>query len=229
MSSWIQINKRFFMNPFIPCPFTYGDIPGGGVPSVIVVANTAPTVSQNQQQPGTFWLNPEPTGSGNLYYLAGFVGGVPQWELIGTATGSIVGVVGTSPVTVSVVGGVATISIISSPSFGGTTTSATGFTATSGNFTATTGNLVLNGAGSKLLINAATPASASVGTTAAMIAGAVTITSSAITAASKIIYARATLGTVGGNVAISAQSVGSATLTSDASTETSTFNYLIIN
>ncbi len=37
------------MNPLIPCPFTYGDIPGGGVPAVIVVSQTAPTVTQNQQ------------------------------------------------------------------------------------------------------------------------------------------------------------------------------------
>lgn len=83
-------------SPFIPSPFIYGDIPGGGQASVIVVATTAPTISQNQQQPGTFWLNPEPAGSGNLYYLAGFLSGVPQWELISTGSGSVVSVTGTA-------------------------------------------------------------------------------------------------------------------------------------
>ncbi len=76
-------------SPFIPSPFIYGDIPGGGQAAVIVVSTVAPTVSQNQQQPGTFWINPEPSGSGNLYYLAGFSSGVPQWELIGTASGDV--------------------------------------------------------------------------------------------------------------------------------------------
>ncbi len=100
-----------------------------------------------------------------------------------------------------------------------------------GNFTSLTvsGNLNLTGAASKLSINAGTPASASIGTTAAMTAGAVTITSSAITASSKIIYSRRTLGTAMGNVSITAQAGGSATLTSDENTETSTFDYLIIN
>jgi hypothetical protein len=110
-----------------------------------------------------------------------------------------------------------------------TITAATTLTATLGNITATNGNLVLGTAGNKLVINAATPTTSSVGTTAAMIGGAVTITSSAITAASKIIFSRRTLGTVMGNVSITAQAGGSATLTSDAVTETSTFDYLIIN
>ena len=111
----------------------------------------------------------------------------------------------------------------------GAVLSNTTITATLGAITATNGNLVLGSAGNKLVIHATTAANDSVGTTAAMTAGAVTITSSAITASSKIIYSRRTLGTVGGNVAISAQAGGSATLTSDAATETSTFDYLIIN
>lgn len=111
----------------------------------------------------------------------------------------------------------------------GSLTASTSLTATLGNLTATNGNLVLGSAGNKLQIHATTPASDSVGTTSAMVAGAVTITSSAITASSKIIYSRRTLGTIKGNVSISAQAAGSATLTSDQATETSTFDYLIIN
>lgn len=105
----------------------------------------------------------------------------------------------------------------------------TTLTATLGDITATNGNLVLTAAGSKLTIHATTAASDSVGTTEAMVAGAVTITSSAITASSKILYSRRLLGTLAGNVSITAQAGGSATLTSSAGTETSTFDYLIIN
>ena len=111
----------------------------------------------------------------------------------------------------------------------GSIAATTSLTATLGNITATNGNLVLSTAGNKLVINAATPTASSVGTTAAMITGATTITSSAITASSKIIYSRRTLGTAMGNVSITAQAGGSATLTSDEGTETSTFDYLIIN
>lgn len=99
-----------------------------------------------------------------------------------------------------------------------------------GSLTATNGNLTLTAAGSKLIIHATTAASDSVGTSVAMSgSGAVTITSSAITASSKIIYSRRTVGGTVGNVSITAQAGGSATLTSSSATETSTFDYLIIN
>lgn len=111
----------------------------------------------------------------------------------------------------------------------GSATASTGFTATTVGFTATAGNLNLNGAASKIVINAATPASASVGVTAAMTTGAVTITSSAITTSSIIQYSRKVTGGTTGDVAISAQGTGSAVLTSTSGAETSTFNYLIIN
>lgn len=217
------------MNPLIPCPFTYGDIPGGGVPAVIVVSQTAPTVTQNQQQPGTFWLVPEP-GSGNLYFLAGFVGGVPQWELLSSGSGSVVAVNGTTnQITVNTAGGIATASLPASVVAPGSVTATTSLTATLGNITATNGNLVLNTAGNKLVINAATPTASSVGTTDQMTGGNVTITSSAITASSKIIYSRRAATGGQGEIAISAQAGGSATLTSSDNTETSTFDYLIIN
>jgi hypothetical protein len=105
---------------------------------------------------------------------------------------------------------------------------ATGNTAITGN-ESVSGNLSLTGATSKLLINATTAATASVGVTAAMTTGAVTVTSSAVTTASIINYSRATGGGTLGNVEISAQSAGSFTLTSSSNSETSTFNYQIIN
>lgn len=112
---------------------------------------------------------------------------------------------------------------------GGVTATAGDITATAGNLVATAGNLNLNGATSKINLNVATGASASAGTTAAMVAGVVTVTSSAITTSSIIIYARQTLGTVMGNVSITAQPNGSFTLTSDQVTETSTFYWWAIN
>lgn len=115
---------------------------------------------------------------------------------------------------------------------GGTGVIATtgGVTATAGNLVATAGNLNLNGAASKININAGTPASASVGVSAAMSGtpGAVTVTSSAVTAQSVILFSRATTGGTPGQVSITAQAGGSFTLTSTGN-ETSTFNYLIIN
>lgn len=112
---------------------------------------------------------------------------------------------------------------------GGATVTAGDITATAGNLIATVGNLDLNGAASKININVATGASASAGVTAAMTGGAVTVTSSAVTANSIIMYARKTLGTAMGNVSITAQAGGSFTLTSDEGTETSTFNWWLIN
>lgn len=135
-------------SPFLPSPFMYGDIPGGGNVATIVVANTAPTVSQNQQQVGSFWLVPEPAGSGNLYYLAGFLLGVPQWELISSSSGTVISVVGTAAqITANTAAGVVTLSIpatfIAPGSIAATTTvtAGTGITATTGNITASTGNI----------------------------------------------------------------------------------------
>jgi hypothetical protein len=223
------------MNPFVPSPFTYGDSPQGSSIAPITVAARAPSNTIDKSYvAGTFWLasldqstlvNGVPTyGSGNLYYQAGSTSGTPNWVLISDSSGSIVGINGTTnQITVTTAAGVATLSIPT------TFTAPGAITATLGNITATNGNLVLSTAGNKLVINAATPTTSSVGTTEAMVAGAVTITSSAITAASKIIYSRRTLGTAMGNVSITAQAGGSATLTSDEATETSTFDYLIIN
>lgn len=109
-------------------------------------------------------------------------------------------------------------------------TAGTTVTATLGNITATNGNLVLAAAGNKLQIHATTAASDSVGVSAAMSGnpGAVTVTSSAVTSSSIILYSRATTGGTPGQVSITAQAGGSFTLTSTGN-ETSTFNYLIIN
>ena len=110
----------------------------------------------------------------------------------------------------------------------GSLTASTSLTATAGAITATNGNLVLGTAGNKLSI--ATGANASVGVTAAMSGtpGTISVSTTACTTSSVILYSRATVGGTPGNVSISAQSNGSFTLLSTGN-ETSTFNYLIIN
>jgi hypothetical protein len=76
-------------SPFIPSSFIYGDSPSGAAIETIQVASRAPNSNDNQYSPGTLWLNAEPAGTGNLYFLAGFSSGVPQWELLGTASGNV--------------------------------------------------------------------------------------------------------------------------------------------
>lgn len=228
-------------SPFVPQSFMYGDMPQGGQLAPIVIAPRNPSNTVDKQYAaGYFWLSSLDLyqiiggvltyGSGNLYYQAGNSAGLPNWVLISDSSGSIVGVNGTAnQITATNVAGTVTLSIPATFIAPGSITATTTLTATLGNITATNGNLVLSTAGNKLVINAATPTASSVGTTAAMTTGAVTITSSAITAASKIIYSRRTAGGGLGQIAISAQAGGSATLTSDDNTETSTFDYLIIN
>lgn len=120
---------------------------------------------------------------------------------------------------------------------GGTTPAAGTFTAvtattgdivaTLGDIVATNGNLVLGTAGNKIEI--ATGANASVGTSAAMVAGAVTVATTACSATAKVFYSRATLGGAAGHVSITAQDGTGFTLTSGSATETSTWNWWVIN
>lgn len=103
-------------------------------------------------------------------------------------------------------------------------------TATLGNITATNGNLVLGTAGNKISI--ATGENASVGTSGAMVGGAVTVNTTAVTASSIIFAVPAVLGTVTAPQAyyISAKvAATSFTITSADATDTSTWNYWIIN
>lgn len=182
-----------------------------------------PSTSDNKYTPGQLWYNTATTAIW-IYKTAG------SWVKIVGATGDVNTVTGTAnQITATNTLGDVVLTIPAAFIAPGSIASTTSITATLGNITATNGNLVLSTAGNKLVINAATPASSSVGTTGAMVAGAVTITSSAITASSLIIYSRRTLGTAMGSVSITAQVGGSATLTSDDATETSTFDYLIIN
>lgn len=103
----------------------------------------------------------------------------------------------------------------------------TSYTQNAGDMIITDGDISLSTAGNKLII--ATGANASVGTSAAMTAGAVTVATTASSATAKIFYARATTGGTTGDISITAQDGTGFTLTSTSNTETSTFNWWIIN
>lgn len=110
----------------------------------------------------------------------------------------------------------------------GAVNAGTSMTATLGNITATNGNLVLGTAGNKLSITTGSNASCGVSSAMSGTPGAVTVSTTACTASSVILFSRATTGGTPGQVSITAQSTSGFTLTSTGN-ETSTFNWLIIN
>jgi len=112
--------------------------------------------------------------------------------------------------------------------FTGNIVASTTLTATLGAITATNGNLVLGTAGNKLSI--ATGANASIGVSGALAASAVTVTTTAVTASSKIFITRAAAAGTLGNLSIGTITAGvSFTITTDNVLDTSTVNWIIIN
>jgi hypothetical protein len=112
----------------------------------------------------------------------------------------------------------------------GSLTASTTLTATLGAITATNGNLVLGTAGNKLSI--ATGANASVGTSAAMTAGSITIATTAVTSSSIIQLTHNTLGGTIGILSVPTASIVAGTsfiINSSSALDTSTVNWLIIN
>lgn len=202
-----------------------------------IQAQRAPTTLDVGYTVGQLWVD---VPAQTLYILTAVGGGEATWALLTSGTGAVLELAGgtgtatptdgvitlagtTNEITTTASSSTVTFSIPSTFVAPGT------ITATSGNITATNGNLHLSTAGNKLLI--ATGSNASVGVTSAMSGdpGAVTVTSTAVTTSSIILYSRATTGGTAGNVSITAQTTGSFTLTSTSTSETSTFNYLIIN
>lgn len=91
-----------------------------------------------------------------------------------------------------------------------------------------TGNLALLVAGNKLKI--ATGANASVGTSAAMTAGSITINTTAVTASSQIFLTHATLGGTQGILSVGIITAGTSfVINSSNAADTGTVNWLIIN
>lgn len=112
----------------------------------------------------------------------------------------------------------------------GAITAGTTLTATLGDITATNGDLVLGTAGNKVSI--ATGADASVGTSAAMTAGAITVATTAVTASSIIFVSHNTLAGTPGAVSAPTGSIVAGTsfdIVSSSNTDTSTVNWWIVN
>lgn len=155
-----------------------------------------------------------------------------------TAHGVLVGE-GTSAITALSVGATGTLlagstganpAFTGSPSVSGSLTAATTITATLGAITATNGNLDLATAGNKLLI--ATGADASIGTSAAMTAGSITISTTAVTASSIISLTANTPGGTAGILSAPTASIIDGTsfvINSSSSLDTSTVNWWIVN
>lgn len=205
-----------------------------GTQRILTYQTHAPSTTDINFAIGTIWIW---TGNGVWILLSQSVSvGVTtsNWVQLTTSTGGVLSVTGTAnEITATTTAGAVTLSIpstfVAPGSIASTTTitSGTGITATTGNITATNGNLVLGTAGNKLSI--ATGSNASVGVSAAMTTGAVTVATTACDASSIILYSRATTGGTVGQVSITAQSGTGFTLTSSSGTETSTFNWQIIN
>ena len=160
-------------------------------------------------------------------------GGGGNWVEFATSSGAITSVLGTgNQINASTTAGVTTLSlsnILIAPGTIAATqlTGGVGVTATTGNISANNGNLVIGTPGGKLVIAAGT--NGSVGVTPAMTAGAVTVATTAVTANSIILYAVVTPGGTVGTYTLTKTAGTSFTITSTSGTETSTFNYEIIN
>jgi hypothetical protein len=203
------------------------------LPPDLQMALRAPTSADRAYVKGTLWLN---TAAAAAYMWPG----TGSWISLGSAAaGTINTLTGGSGGALNPAGGnislLGTANQITSTGSGSTITLSLpsaiiapgSITATLGAITATNGNLVLGTAGNKIVI--ATGANASVGTSSAMTAGAVTVATTASSATAKVFYVRATTGGTPGHVSITAQDGTGFTLTSSSGSETSTFNWWIIN
>jgi len=177
------------------------------IPQAPIVANRAPTTA-DKAQIGTTWVN---LPADDYYVLTSIVNNLANWQLLAAGTGALdqltsnsgvaiaaggnVNVVGggATNITTSATGSTLTVAVISSPSFGGTVTAATGFTATTGNITASTGNFVATLGG----INVATTGVFGTGVTATT--GNITAATGNIIATSGALQANTTV-TAGTNL-----------------------------
>ena len=109
-------------------------------------------------------------------------------------------------------------------------TSGTGFSSTNGGFSTNNGNVVLGTAGNKITI--ATGTNASIGTSAAMTAGTITVSTTAVTSSSKIFLTSNTPGGTAGTLSAPTASIVNGTsfvINSSNAADTATVNYIIFN
>lgn len=197
------------------------------LPPDLQIAARDPTSADKAYVRGTLWLNRIGLtvfmfpGSGNWIPLgSGTTGPVLTINSLSPTAGNIV-IAGTAN-QITATSSISTITLSVPAAF-----IAPGSIVATTSLATTNGNLTLGTAGNKVII--ATGANASVGTSAAMTAGAVTVATTACSATAHIQYSRKTLGGTAGNVSITAQDGTGFTLTSSSGSETSTFNWWIIN
>ncbi len=229
-------------------------------PPNLQLATRAPTSADKAYVKGDLWLDTDAAtafmfpGSGSwislgsgttgaIVTLTGGSGGAispvaGDIDLLGTAsqitsTGTAGTITFSIPAAFVAPGSIASTTTVTSGTALVATTSVTAgttVTATLGAITATNGNLVLGTAGNKLSI--ATGANASLGTSAAMTAGAIVISTTAVSASSKIFVTHNTLGGTPGAVSAPTASIIAGTsfaIASSSATDTSTVNWMIIN
>lgn len=195
-------------SPIIPCSFTYNDIPGGGQFAIIVIAAADPTVSNNSQTLGTYWLN---SATGDLFILNGFSSGVPNWVLVSSSSGSIVSVSGTAnQITASNSSGDVTLSLPSPMVAPGAITATGAVTATK--------------------VNLGTGAAGSTGISSAMVAGTTTVNTTAVTANSTIQLSYKAIAGTPGYLSPGTITPGTSfVINSTSGTDTSTVQWTIFN
>jgi len=193
--------------PTLPTPVTpyYG---GGQVqnPANVIPTSGAPSNKFTEDRLGTLAVD---NANSKAYILASKSGGVDTWQQIsGSGAGSVSSVSGTAN------------QITASPTTGAVVLSLPTAVTAPGSVTITT------------KLNFATGANTSTGTSGAMSSGAVTVSNTSVTSSSKILAYPAVLGTVTLPQAyyISAITAGTSfVITSQSATDTSTWNYVIIN
>lgn len=209
-------------------------------PPDTIIAQRAPTSGDTNYRPFQIWMY-QPSSAFFMYTGAGV------WVALGSgSTGSINTITGTTGGALSPTAGninilgtanqlafagsgsTLTASLSSTLVAPGSVTATTTLTATAGAITATNGNLVLGTAGNKLSIT--TGANASIGVSGAMTAGTITISTTAVTASSKIFLTHASVGGTVGTLSVGTITAGTSfVINSSNNADTSTVNWWIIN
>jgi len=181
-----------------------------------IIAKRAPGAADTGYILGQLWI----FSTSNLaYILTSVANGAASWLLLQSSGAS-----GTFTALTVTVGPSA---LNGNLSVGGTILGTSTITAAT-NLVASNGNLILDTAGNKLVI--ATGANASVGTSAAMIAGTITIDTTAVTASSIIFLSAHTPGGTQGVLSVgTVVAATSFVINSSSDLDTSTVNWLIIN
>lgn len=210
-----------------PIPSYVNKQGGFNVIPVDVIEGAGAPATSLKRPVGYFYYD---TTNQSLYGSGGVVNNLGVWIALGGGSVAVSAVNGTAnQITSANAGGVVTLSLPAAITAPGSVSATTTLTATLGAITATNGNLVLGTAGNKLSI--ATGANASVGT-AELVAGTVTVSTTAVTTNSKIFVTVATLGTVAAPQAMYVDAIVNGTsfdITSADGTDTSFVNWWIIN